>query len=208
MKVIELIELVQYSLLGIPTIDDRSKHEEVIRATVGRAYNQMIGSLIQKGYKNLSLFTKLYKNVEVVKDTDLGTYYSLLPVDISFLPDIKSGVRSVSPVNDSTSEFMPLNREKISIIFNADKNGIDTSIGYLVGINENSEISIEYFGMNDNNVINPVKMYLIRPFEDYDDMEDVHIPVGEDQALIALTIKILSGQPQKDLKNSSSEIKY
>jgi hypothetical protein len=207
MTVRQYIELVKHSLTGIPTIDDRSRHEEIIRQNIGRAYNQMLGDLTAKGYKNISPYTKLFKNVEVGKDTDTGIYYSLIPVDISPLTDIKSGIRSISPMTDSSLEFAPIDMEKIGYMSNLLVSRISSKIGYTVGKNEDGDLSVDYFGMTDDNALDYVKMYILIPFESYDDEDIIHIPAGQDQNLLTLVVKFLSGTPQKDLKYNNSEIK-
>ena len=208
MKAIDLIELAQNVILSIPTLDDRGAHEEIVRAALGRAYNQMLGDLTIKGYKNLSPYTKLYKNVAISLDASIGAYYSELPVDISPLVDVKSGVRGISPMIGTNVQFAPLDREKLGIIGNLLVSQVSTKIGYTIGINSLGKITVDYFGMNTDNVISEVKMYLLIPFEAYGDQEEVHIPAGQDKILLDYVVKFLSGSPQKDLKNSASEMKY
>jgi hypothetical protein len=203
----QYIELIQKALSSILTLDDVDLHEEYVRLFVGRAYNQIVCDLVSKGFKDLDLFCKLYKGISIEQDTDTEIYYSLLPVDISPLPNVKSGVRSVGPTN-SPIDYVPLSREKLSIYSQLSVSTVSSRIGYTVGKNDSGKLTVDYFGMSVGNEPTSVKMYLLIPFEAYKDTDIINIPAGQDQNILNLVVKFMREEPVKDLKTSDSKIKY
>jgi hypothetical protein len=210
MKVGNLISLVRDRLSGVTTPDDRKWHEETIRQYLSRAYNQLLCELSASGFRNLSLFAKLYgsdNSISVIQDNNTKIYYSVLPVDISPLPNMMSGILNISPVEGQNVGFYPMERSDIPTYTNTLFSRVSGEIGYTVGVDNSGRITVDYFNMNGDNAISHVKMYLIRPFEDYDDDEQIHIPAGQDEKMIESVVNFAIGTPVKDLKNSGSEIK-
>jgi hypothetical protein len=204
----QFIELMQYRLAGIPTMSDKTKDSEVVSFMIGRAYNQLLGDLSSKGFRNLTPYGKWYYNVEVAYDTDTEIYYSLLPIDISTLIDIKSGVRKIQTMKGRSLEFAPIHMDQISILDELDVSLIDDVIAYVVEKNHNGDISVQYVGMDSNNVISTVKMYLLPPFEVYADDDIINIPAGQDAVIFDTIVKMFSNQPYKDMKDNHNETKY
>jgi len=204
----QLIELFQYRLSGIPTISDKSKHPEIISFMIGLAFNQMIGELNAKGYKNLSPYSKLFINIDVVYNSDIDVYYSLLPIDISTLTDVKSGIRKIQSMQGKGLEFAPMDRERLEIIEGLDVSSLTDIIGYTIGKNEDGDLAVDYFGMTSENYITHVKMYLLIPFEAYEDDDIINLPAGQDAMLFDMVVKLFNGQPPKDMKDNHNEIKY
>jgi hypothetical protein len=190
-KIDEIIDRIKL----VPTLEDKDLHEEDVRAAISSAFNQILSDLTMKGFVNLSLYERLYKGsdghgVDVSLDSDTGKYYSILPVGICALADVKSGVRSVSPLTADV-DYVPVQREQITILNNLLGSEVDTTIGYTVGRNSTGKVTIDYYGMTSANNPSKVKMYLILSFESYDDNDEVNIPAGQDERLFEAVIKTL-----------------
>jgi len=208
MKKKQLIELIGIRLTERYSMEDKNRfHPEVISLNTGRLYNQMITDLALKMPNSLDVYTKLFKNVEVALDTDTNLYYSILPVDISPIIDPKSGIRNIHPMIGDYISFAPITRGQRTLITGSLLSSISTKIGYTVGKNENNELIVDYFNMTSDNDVSEVRMYLVIPFEAYEDEDDIHLPGGQDMKFMESVINYMLGTPPKDLKNNNATIK-
>lgn len=201
----EFIDGIIEQVKRIPTLRDKSIHESVISNFISRAFNQMLGELTSKGYKNLSLLTRLCigadnTGVSVQKNNATGVYYSVLPYDISPLTDVRSGVRGVAPMDSLSVEFHPIDRSKIATRLNQLSSQVSGEIFYTPGIDNLGRNTVDYIGMNDDNAIEKVKMYLLLPFDAYGEDDVIHIPAGQDKSITDNVVSMLLGQT-KDMLN-------
>jgi len=201
----ELIDSIISEANAISTLRDKGLHENTVLAHASKAYNQILGDLIAKGYRNLSLFTKLCvgdgTGIDVQLNDDTGIYYSIIPYDVSPLTDIRSGVRVVGPMNNVSVEFPPLLREQIGIRSNTLASKVSNIIYNAIGIDNYGNITVDYIGMTFDNAIDKVRMYLLLPLESYDEDDTIHIPAGQDKVFIDMVISMLQGKNIKDMVN-------
>jgi len=201
MKKQDLIEQIIDVKNRIPTLRDKDIDPVVFEQIISRVFNQLICDLSAKGVNNFQLLTKLFigddkTGVDVQQDTNTGMYYSLLPADISHLPDIRTGVRNVAPMTDNSVEFHPISRNRIIGRSNQTVNQISKEIFYTPGQDSDGNLTVDYIGMNSNNNVAKVKMYLLIPFEAYGEDDQVHLPGGQDMILIENVMKIIQNTPK------------
>ena len=192
----ELIEQIEEVKNRIPTLRDKDIHPKVFEQIISRVFNQLICDLSAKGVKNFQLLTRLFVNVAVQQDSNTGLYYSILPCDISHLPDIRTGIRNVAPMTDNYTEFHPIDRNRISGRFNQTVSQVSKEIFYVSGRDNTGKLTADYIGMNSNNEVSTVKMYLLIPFEAYNEDDQVHLPGGQDAILIENVMKIIQNTPK------------
>jgi len=204
----QLIELIGRRLTERYIGEDKLRFPpQVISLQAGRTYNQQISEIALKAPNSLDIYIKRFKNVEVVFDSDTGLYYSILPSDICPLIDIKSGVRNILPPSGDSVEFIPIARGQRSVFYATLGARINTKILYSVGKNDSNELVVDYFNMTSANLINPVRMYLVIPFDAYDDTDDIHLPGGQDQKFLETVINYMLPTLPKDTKNNNSTLK-
>ena len=192
----DLIEQLTDVKNRIPTLRDKDIHPKVFEQIISRVFNQLVCDLSTKGIKNFQLLTRLFVNVAVQQDSNTDLYYSTLPIDISHLPDIRTGVRNVAPMTDNSVEFHPIDRNRITGRFNQTTSQISKEIFYVSGQDYAGNLTVDYIGMNSNNEVSTVKMYLILPFEAYGEDDQVHLPGGQDAILIENVMKIIQNTPK------------
>jgi hypothetical protein len=200
-----IIEAITSAANNIQTLRDKGLHEATVSAHISNAFNQILGDLVIKGFKNLSLFQRLCigdgSGIDVQLNEHTGIYYSILPYDISPLPDVRSGVRLIEPMGDIETEFYPIDRGMVSIRQGMLAAGATSTMYYVIGQDNTGQITVDYIGMTSDNALAKVKMYLILPFDAYDEDDTVNIPADQYKILFDMVLNVLQGKNIKDTVN-------
>lgn len=198
MKLIEHIELVKERLGSL----DRTNtfHNEVIKRNLSLAYEQIMYQIFRKDVSNLDDFTKRYKGIVIQKDSDTDMYYALLPAIVMQLPDAAKGVRKISWMKGTSLDFVPTKANDWEYIDEIDDPLYDEEvILYCVRIDR-----VEFKGLTDADINKTVKMDLLLPLTEYDDLDEIKTPAGADTQMRDLCVNYMQGTPIPNLRNDNA----
>jgi len=176
----------------IEAINDRlpiKKHPEIISIYLGRAFNQIVYETFSKDFSNLDLYTRVY-DVDVKYDEERDVYYSELPVSVIQLPIPGDGVISIQTKKGKSIEFAAKKAGMLPIHYRLEVSSLDGPIPYYI-MNGRIEYETRY-GLSE---VKQVTLRLIPQFEQYDMMDEIHIPSGKDERMLELTVNFLLGAP-------------
>lgn len=196
----QFIELVKTRIAGGNTSSEQTaKFGSVITEySIAGALNDVFYNIFRQDTSNLDLYSREYRNVDILYDAATNKYYSNLPENIVQLPDPQNGVRRISLMQDESVKFVPRIADAISVFNGLDVSLISDRIGYTVY----AQRRVEYDNMNP--AYTKVKMSLVIPFEKYDGDDDIYIPAGQEMNIVDMVIKLLSGQPNEKKLNDNS----
>lgn len=198
---IALIELIKYRLKG-KTTNDNNIDNRMVSYYIGRAFNQLLYETFRKDFDNLDSYTKTYLNVDVLDEESTEISYSVLPAPIVQFPLVADGIRNIQTMKGGSFEFAPMTNDELSLSDGLDVNIIDDVIGYAF---KNGRI--EYKGMTSDILDGGgVRMDLVIPFEEYEDMDYVQIPSGQDERLFQLVVNSLFGIPYDSLNDNNERM--
>lgn len=164
---------------------------------VGLAFEQVIGQLFKQNPNQLDFFTKDY-TVPVVHVSPRP--YSLLPERIIQFSDTSAGVRRILYTDDDNIDFVPVPAYYFQLEDNLDVGCVDTSVGYYVRINK-----VEYSNSMPR-VIKDVRMELVIPFSQYADNDDLPLPAGASENILAMALSTLRKEtPETNVHKSASK---
>jgi hypothetical protein len=209
MTKLQFIELVRRRLTGLIGVDQLSKFApQIVEKHIGNVYDNVLFEISNKGTQTIDSYSKVFKAVPVLYDSDRNLYYSELPAMIAPLSYVADGVVHVSTPQNKGFEFVPIKDEQISLIYDLEVSLVDDVIPYTVVINDDSKLIIEYSGTNSIDSISDVTMKLVISFESYNDNDQVRIPNGQAENIIKEVINILTGTPKVVPKNDNTDMNY
>lgn len=198
----ELISLVKNLL---PKEDKTNKyHTEVIATAMGIVYANMLNDVFNQDPKELDNFVKVYTGQAVLVDANTLVAYSTLPVAYIPFRDKASGVRKIYAYSDgSMKRFYPMDsRESDLALSGSYFHSVGTRYGYVVKASR-----VEYFNMVEDGSarFTPVIMEVVPQFTALADDDNVIIPQGRENALLAGTLEIMGVVPPVDLKDDNAD---
>ena len=180
-------------------IDKTAKyHDEVLDAWITMGFNQLLGQLFRKNLGNFDLYTKRYNGVPVLEDANTGIFYCEYPATIVQTIDVAEGVRRINTPRGRGIEFAPMSGDSMQVLPELDVNYVTDVVGFRVFTDR-----VEFIWLPDD--IDTVRMELVVPYSEYDDLEDVKIPGGSDLQLLEIVLNLVLGTPPRDLKNDNSD---
>lgn len=198
MKKIALIELLKEKTGGTVS-------PGMLNSVLGRAFNQLLYSTFRSNMSSYDSYAKLYKGLDIEKDTELGVYFTRIPANIIQLPTVTDGVRNITTMKRSGLTFAPITEVEAEIHEGLEVSTIaDTSIpiGFMLSKTEDGEV-IQYSGIRMMD-ITKVNVLLLIPIEDLEMDEEIKIPSGKDVELIEIAMQIISGKPPTDNVNDGN----
>ena len=193
MKKIEFIE----------TILERNREADpnVIEVYIARAWNQIMYETFRKDITNIDIYSKTYKNVDIKFDTDIEQYYSEMPTSIIQLPNDGDGVLSINTMKGSGIEFCATRAGMNDIHKDLEVVSVNGPIDFWIMNNR-----IEYEPRVGIEEIKKVRVRAIPQFEEIDELEDIYIPVGQDERLMELVSQFALGiAPEKEINDKSNK---
>ncbi len=170
----QFIELVRRYMSGGNLNDDLAQRygEGVISKLIELAYNEMVylsfkNAYNTKDYSPLDIYTKSY-NIDVSYNNDRKHYYSTLPVSVINLPD-NNGIQKITYLEDDTTEFKYLPALYSSAFSKLEASKLTDAVYYKI---EGDKIIYK----NLDNAIIKVLIYLIVPFDEFEDDENISLP--------------------------------
>lgn len=150
----------------------------------------------QKGSRDIDgQYVISYKNVSVVKDSDLNLYYSSIPESGISLPNLNSGIVSVSLMKSQNNSFIPLSNGIIGLLGAQDAWCLEGQVGFYV---ENGNI----FFVNGSKLAG--KSVLIKMASTG---EDTMVSQGIEGQIIDIVLKRLGTQVPEDIINDNTNRK-
>lgn len=192
MKKVELIESYNKKL-------ERKYHPDTLAIYMGMAFNTIIYETFRKSMGNLDLYSKKFTaSVDYNEDEDF--YYSLLPKPIIQLPGAGDGVRAIKTQKGKKVEFIPVGSTLQSVHEHLEISQVPGPVPYTVMDN-----MIIYSKKNGIYNVDTVYMWLVIPFNEYDDLDEINIPSGKDVMLFDLTMQMAKEKAAEKEINDQSE---
>lgn len=195
MTKLQLIEIIKRRLTG----DGFAIHDRVIEKFITLAINTAYYQLSIKN-KTLDIHTKTYDDIPIQYDSHTNQYYCTLPTQISNLPGAGAGIHSIFSTKKRNVKFVPTTHEAASVFADLEVNSFCDEIGYRY------HHGVVEFSQEDRNIhkIPTVSMELIRPFEDYDDDEEVFMPTGGDEIILKTVLQMIAGIPKAKMVDDNN----
>lgn len=184
----------------------RTKIEkQTVEAALNSAYNQIIYDLLKSGLRNFDLCRKTFTNVAVVWDSVQGVYYSNYPAAI--VSHVNADM-ILNTVQGSGFRFYPTTEQNLLLTENLLCSTQDNLIRTLV-----KRERIEYYNMESlseediENGSSPtprvplVKMNLAIEFREFENTDEVYMPMGRDYEVKQLALDMLRNEPIINVKN-------
>jgi len=210
MKKIELVEMIaDYLQGGDAPIEVKGKyHPAILEKWVESVYNELIfqtasGALDPKNdqtdFSQLDTFASMYRDIDVLNDTDRSLKYSVLPFPPVKLPE-DLGIRMVCPNDDMENPFAHVDNTSQPIFAALEVGTVDTVP--IFWIEKQSDYTYRIYFKNSGTVAK-VAMLLIVPLSQYDDFDEVPMPAGKDKLVLDMVIDALMRKPQPDNINDN-----
>lgn len=181
-------------------------NKPVVEVALNSAYNQLVFDLVKAGVRNFDLCRKRFTGVAVTYDSTADVYYSNWPAAV--VPHINNEM-IVNTVQGIGLRFAPISEQDILLSENLPVNDIDTTIYTIV-----KRERIEYYNMEslDQDDIDEgatptpqvatVRMDLAIEFREFDDTDEVYMPLGRDYEVMQLALDMLRKEPVIDIRNN------
>ena len=200
----QLIDLIIDRLAGgdCPQELKGKYHPEIVSKHIGIAMNYLMQNIVVKeaersGTSVYDAYTKTFKNIEVLFDSDRNEKYSVLPCSIIVLPENR-GVRMISPMHDQKTNFVYRANNSVSIYGHLDVNFVSDRTRFYV------EGSTVFYDEHLSDDINKVLMKLIPEFDSLDDDDEVGIPSAYGKLIFDLVIQSMLGKPPEKMSNDNN----
>ena len=152
-----------------------------------------------KDVDNYDTYAKWYPNIDVSKRSD-GLYESTLPVSLVQTKLTNNSVLRVTMTNDFVTDkflYAGVNKGMSHI-----RQGTAGRMGIILyNVNDNKVVYL-----NHDSKIPSVNMFLIRPFEDYGDNDDLQIPQGQEDNLLTFVTKWIISNIDPNTNNSNADM--
>lgn len=202
----EYISLVRASLSGgNPVTDTKGKYHplriekyigEVFTTFVRLAYNE---AEVTKDYSVLDWYVKQYRNVAISYDMDMQSYYCAAPNTVMPLPKL-AAYRLVCPMQDQSFAFAPESSSSETIFAELEVSSIIPVPSFYV---EHNKI---WFTGKMSSDYEKVLIKAVTRFEDFDDEDEIYLPMGQDTAFfkqVQMLVEQQSVTPE-DLQNNNN----
>lgn len=198
----ELVEVVRGVILKSEPVADNAKvfHYKRAEKLVAAAFDEMLQLLAKKDPAEVeSGYMKDYYNMAVT--VSATNQYVELPAEIAALPG-GAGVWYVKPTK-SSSNYVASSQVLSSAFKSIPVSGCINDTFYRVGTSPSGAKAIifQHMGDSTNRSVRRVDFGLVRSFDGYDEIEDIHLP---DERYSFVIEKVLGwvGRPYVDLQNN------
>lgn len=196
----QLIEIIRKRLSGGSTTADgmHKVDQRVIEVYVNGLFSTYLNALAANKKSKLDSYIKPYMNVAVTLDTATDSYYSLFPAAPARLSKTGDAIRDISTEQGTGIGFCPMEDDFNDMLVYTEAYDLDDVISYTV------TDRIDYQGTGIES-ITEVRVKMIPQFSEYDDDDEVPIPVGFEQQIIDTTVRYFQNQPLIDQVNNNNE---
>lgn len=190
---------------GNPVVDTKGKfHQLRVEKAIGIAFSTLIGQAVQNtaisnDYSVLDWYVKAYKDVPVLFDQERNEYYSVPPATV--MPLIKlASYRLISPMKDQSFAFAPQSASSVPVFSQLEVSRVISVPSFSV---EHNRIWYEKIGPG----IDKVLIKAVTKFEDFEDTDEIFLPMGSDSELFMLVQKIMLQEVStpEDLQNNNAK---
>lgn len=180
----KLIELVQYSSQMVVSNTDYSF--QLIDAYMSTIYAELVSSAFERS-DNTRFFTKDY-TLPVVLDATKNVYYSLYPTDVVYVNDAAGPARFISPSQDRSLVFIPINDEDYELSQNLNCNLLDLKIKYIAGRDR-----IEYHNIPADLVAAGVLSRIAVSWDSYLYTDNIYMPNDIQKTFVEQAVMYFNG---------------
>lgn len=205
MKKIELIDLIIDALAGgdCPQELKGKYHPEIVKHHITLALNYLIQDIVYKeaerknNFGYLDSYTKAFKNVEVLYDSDRDEKYSILPKTIVPLPKNR-GLRMISAMKEQRYSFLYRDNNTVNIYGDLDVDSICSIPRFYV---ESDKV---FYSEHLSDDIDKVLMKLVVDFSAYEDEDEVAIPSGYGKLVFDLVFQSMMQKGAEKMSNDNN----
>uniref|UniRef100_A0A6M3J2P7 Uncharacterized protein n=1 Tax=viral metagenome TaxID=1070528 RepID=A0A6M3J2P7_9ZZZZ len=204
----QIIQLIEHGLHGgnfNPDLKGKF-HPNIIafhiQATLDDIFIEIFKSNnVQKIAADLDLWSKTYKNVPILYDSDLDLFYSNMPAKIVQLPKQRA-IRRISPMQSPGITFKPLSDNAKSVMSRLDVAKYDTDTWFSFDFDRIEFANVPVDMQTDGVVL----IRMIPAFTELADTDTYSIPSGFNDFLIeTIKSKLLGTPPEKQSDNNNSK---
>ena len=153
-------------------------------AHLDNAFNTVAGQIYVREPSQLDYFARKFI-VDIVHDP--FRFYSLYPCEVVMGIDTAKAVRHVYPTGNDRIDFVPIEETGVDIFSAVDLDMIDSSVGYIPKSDR-----CEYWNLQKH--ICKVVQYIVVPFSEWSDTDDIPLPMGVADQIIQLALSTFRGQ--------------
>ena len=166
--------------------------DRTVAVHIEDAFNTVVGQLFKNDPSQWDLYCQSFTvDVNNVKPRP----YAMLPARIIQTPDIANGVRRIFSTDDDNLDYIPMPYNGFQFYGILQLDDVDDSVGYAVRSDR-----VEFFNLPS--IINQVRMELVLPWSEWDDTQDIPLPSGVANLIIAQAVQTLTGiQPDTNIYN-------
>ena len=135
---------------------------------------------------------KTFPGIDVVKDEEMGDFFSVLPSSVMDLP-YGSGIRLVAPSGNASGAFVPVSNTHGSLYSGLESSGLEGRVGYY-----QDGKKIRYENMPQGEKPEKVMIRLVAPVEGISDDEDIDIPADMQMEVVTAVLEIYGVYRQQD----------
>jgi hypothetical protein len=199
----QFIELTSRFLSGntAPADVRRRYHPQIVEKYIEMAYDELIAGVYaadpDPNKATLDSYLKSYSDVAITEDTTRSEYYSLIPTSkLVQLPD-NSAIRLISPMGEQGTPYIYRKNNSKRIFTDLEVNSYLNRTKFYV---EGGRVWYNAIYGTETTVF----MKLIVPFSEFDDNEQVPLPLGKDSPIFDKIISRLQELPPNDMTIDSN----
>lgn len=184
----ELIELVQTNINGGQFNLDiwKKAHPLIVEKYLSLALNAAMFNAFKKTPSNYELYSKWVNNLSIYSEGD--RYYVDLPISVAQNTTRGNNVIKIAYTDDDNKlTFLPASVVHGSALYRLGTLGRH---GIIVYTQQDNKV---WFKNLDKDIEN-VDICVIRPFEDYDENEEIGIPAGQEDFVMSFILKYFQSQ--------------
>jgi hypothetical protein len=167
--------------------DEYRFHPVFVEKILNNIYNEIVHTYYNQGkVVNNSMFTKRYSQT-FSTDIDTGIKYLAYPEKFVAISDSQGAVRFIKAKSTYGITFEPIKDSDLHYFIGSEIALIDEVVGYV-----SNQERVDLFGEIDSAILTSgVFMDVVIPFEAYESTDEIHIPVGQDEAMFERAISVL-----------------
>ncbi len=173
-------------------------HPKIVEKHISTVFSELAYNSYSTKKFTTDWYSKEYTGVSVQTDATTTKVYATLPSPILQFPRKASGVVGIfRPQSFKAMDFMPISIREAQLESSLDINS--SKVFYVV-----REDRIEFMTVDAAILANGVTLYLVIPFEEYEDDDIVKIPMGAEETLKLKVLELLQGKVDPNLKNQNN----
>jgi len=172
-------------------------HPYDVELAIEKALSQLAYSTYAQKISNYDILTKEFPSEAVLTDATTLKKYVLLPAKMMQIPGSMTALRGVYTEQSEDIEFFPMTISDAKYHSFLEVSKVYSGVSYVLRNDR-----IDFYDLPDEIVT--VRLYIIIPFSEYLDTDNINIPNGQEQSLYSAVLELLANKPPIDLKNDNA----